>query len=672
MTPVSHWYTDDLWKAYLGWLSPRWASPREHFNAKVWCDHLERGGFRVAVVHAKHHDGLCFYPSRFRDTQNERDFFGEIVSEAKRRGIRIVAYYSTIFDSQSAEEHPEWCCREQDGSITELKWPPFPMGACCHNNPGYRGFLLGQLEEIQTRYDTDGFWMDGFDYTGFPSQGCFCHYCRERFARERTKTLDEVYLPRVGPTDELKLWQRDVFRELMEEIRAIADRDGRERIVLFNNAGANLELGYEEIDALCTLHSMEAHTPVTKSFMSRLLACQHRPFEIYWPVSDKVFSWTPRTTAMLTLEASIVVAHGGTLLPGFDITPSGHIPDYQTRQLGEVGRYLRAREAYLTDAGPVYDVGLFLGKERWKDERGNWGIALLRNQIPFCLLPLHATDLLPYRVVIVEDGFPMTERLAEVLEQYVGDGGSAIIERDAAGLVHEEVGGGFRLTQLLGVEPRGRTGFETSYLGGLDERIAGELWDEPVRSDGEAWSIETTTAKPLALYVYPVARYSRERWIWREPNPPRRAVSGDPAITLNRYGKGKAIYVACPLGKKDDRRQQRMITRLAVNLVNFLVEEPLIRSEAPSGVEVVVTRQAGRHIVHLLNHYVDESSRYDRGEDTVPVLADVAVWINERRVGRVKRIVRIPEGDELPIERDGSWVRVCAERLAVHEMFCLA
>lgn len=667
---MAEWYTNDLWKAYLGWLSPRWALPREHFDAKLWCDHLERGGFHVAIVHTKHHDGICFFRSKFRDTQPERDYFGEVVSEAKRRGIRVVAYYSTIFDSESAAEHPEWCCREQDGSITELKWPPFPLGACCHNNPGYGAFLLGQLEEIQTQYDTDGFWMDGFDYTGFPSHACFCDFCRERFARERGKTLDEVCVSKIGPTDELKLWQRDVFRELMEEIRRIANRNRSDRIVVFNNAGANLELGYEEIDGLCTLHSMEAHTPVTKSFMARLLACQRKPYEVYWPISDKVFSWTPRTTAMLTLEAAIVAAHGGTLLPGFDIAPSGYIPEYQTRQLGEVGRYLRARDQYLANAEPLYDVGLFLAKERWKDERGSWGITLLRNQVPFCILPLHTTEFSSCRVVVVEDGFPMTDRLAEALTRYVSGGGNVVIERDAAGIVGDGRGTGFRLAELLGVRPVGKTGFETSYIGRLNEQITDGLWDEPVRSDGEGWRVALTTAKPLAYYVYPVARYSRERWIWREPNPPRRRLSDDPAITINRCGKGNAIYIACPVGT-DDRRQRRMMARLAANVVNLLIDEPLIRSETASGVEVVVARQANRHLVHLLNHYVDESSRFDRGEDTVPVLADVTVWINERRIGPVRRVVRVPQGTELPIERDGSWVRVCAERLKVHELFCL-
>ena len=54
------WYTRNSGKAYISWFSPRWAMPRERFDAVEWVDKLEQGGFRVvAVMHAKYHDGVC-------------------------------------------------------------------------------------------------------------------------------------------------------------------------------------------------------------------------------------------------------------------------------------------------------------------------------------------------------------------------------------------------------------------------------------------------------------------------------------------------------------------------------------------------------------------------------------------------------------------------------------
>ena len=54
------WYTRNPRKAYISWFSPRWAMPRDRFDAVEWVDKLEQGGFRVvAVMHAKYHDGVC-------------------------------------------------------------------------------------------------------------------------------------------------------------------------------------------------------------------------------------------------------------------------------------------------------------------------------------------------------------------------------------------------------------------------------------------------------------------------------------------------------------------------------------------------------------------------------------------------------------------------------------
>ena len=201
------WYTKDLWKAYMSWFSPRWAMPRDEYDPKEWVDKLQRGGFRVAVIHTKHHDGVCFFSSKYREAQPERDFIGEFTAEAHKRGMRVVAYYSTTPDIWSCEEHPDWSCVEKDGTLTKFDWnpcgAPHPVGICCINNPGYRAFLLGQLEEIQHNYNTDGFWMDIFWYGSYADpQYCFCYHCRSKYAKHSGgRKLEEMW-----ETQEVQSW----------------------------------------------------------------------------------------------------------------------------------------------------------------------------------------------------------------------------------------------------------------------------------------------------------------------------------------------------------------------------------------------------------------------------------------------------------------------------------
>ena len=648
------WYTKDPWKAYISWFSPRWAMPRDQFDAVEWVDKLVRGGFRVAVMHTKHHDGVCFFPSAHRRGQPERDFIGELVAEAHRREMKIVAYYSPTVDAWSCQEHPEWCCRERDGSPIEIDWAPYPgLGVGCVNNPGYRALILGQLEELQQRYAPDGFWMDIFY---FQPQGCFCHHCRTQYAAAH----DGRDLEAMHGSAEVALWQRDSFRTLLTEVKRIATRDGTERVVVFNQAGVLPRLGYGAVDALCTTLSTEAHSPAEKSFSARVLAHKDQPYELYSPVSDTVNSWTVRPTSLITLEASIVAAHGGTLLGGFDVTPSGCFSGYQMEQLGRVAAHLRTRQEYLVDTRPEYDVGLF------GERTGNWSLTLLRYQVPYGVLLADVESLAGFRSVVIEDGYPLDERLLGLLERYVEDGGNLLVERSPALAGASKAA---RLERLLGVERRGETGFDANYLARIDQSIAANLGADPVRADGRAWNLELTTARALACYQYPIAQVSQERWLWHGPNPPRAEASDDPAVTVNRYGAGTVIYLGCSVGS-GEHLHRRQLVQLSRNLLAHLEPEPLVRSETPPEVEVVVNRQGERHVVHLLNHYGDMTQMFDRRYD-VPRLARVTVWLNERRIGPVSRIVRVPQDRELAIERDANWVRLVADELAIQEIFVI-
>ncbi|MDO9543040.1 MAG: alpha-L-fucosidase, partial [Kiritimatiellia bacterium] len=646
------------------------AMPRDEFDPKEWADKFERGGFRVVVMHTKHHDGVCFFPSKYRTAQPERDFVGEFVAEAHRHGMYVVAYYSATPDAWSCQEHPDWSCVDIDGNFIELKWAPSPFGICCINNPGYRGFMLGQLEEIQKNCNTDGFWLDIY----WNYSPCFCRHCRSKYAKASGgKRYEEDW-----KTDKGKLWQRDSFLELFRDIKRIAGHDGIERVVTYNMSGLSRELGYEQIDAECNTLSAEARLTIGKSLRARLYEHKSKAFEFFSTASPGDIGWTFKPLNLLLLEAAIVSAHGGSSLVEFDVKPSGYVSGYQMDLLGEVGKYLRARQEFLVDVEPVYDVGLLLAKGGTHDLdtktsiRGGWAASLLWTQIPFAVLSPEADELSPYRVVILDEDFPMDEGFARKLKEYVLQGGNIIVVQNAAGMMEQD-GEKFMLSELLGIECEGHTGFENVYLGGIDVRIASGLGTEPVRADGKAWRIKATTAEVLAYYVYPIARCSRERHLWMGPNPPLKEISKDPAVTLNRVGKGKAVYIGCPVNKFGgiESPLSRELIQLGRNLVPLLIEEPLLRSESPSAVEVVVNRQGNRHIIHFLNHYVDMSSFYDRPH-TVPRLSNVSVWINQNRIGPVKKVFQVPDMKEMELETNGVWVRVAPQELNIHEMFVLA
>ena len=662
------WYTRDPWKAYMSWFSPRWAWPIDEFDPKQWVEKLKRGGFRIAVLHAKHHDGICFFPSRFRERNPPRDYIAEFVTEAHRQDLRVLAYYGIAVDVWSSQVHPDWCCLDRDGKPYDFKAPYLiEQGFCCLNNPGFRELVLGQLEEIQLNSNCDGIWLDSC-HAGPEEDGCFCDFCRRDFAKvSGGRSLEDMC-----NTPEHLLWKRDTILELMRAIRKIADHDGTHRPLTYNGCGANLFPGYDEIDKLCDSLSSEADGPFMKSFSPRTLAPRKQKrglFEHYTPFTPGLPGWVTRPKNMLLVEASLLNAHGGSVLGGFDVTPTGDFSEFQMDTLGEVAAYLRERQEYIDDPMPVYDVGLMVKDARTFDAM--WAQTLLARQLPFGIVLPDRIDLSPYRLVIVNEDFPINEAALDQLEAFLEAGGSLLVAPRALP-ERTETSTTQRFLALLGLAGVDCTGFESTYLGDLHANVAGTLSAEPVRCDGTTWKLIPAGADVLARYVHPTAKRTRETWIWWGPNPPQKTISDHAALTINRVGHGRAMCMGFPLAKKGDADglQRHRLVQLTYNLIDHLIDDPLLRSEAPSQVEVVVNRQDHRHIVHLINKYTISSSVHDR-PDAPPTLANVTVWVNENRIGPVGRIVRAPQNTEIKVDRDGPWLRLTANELAIQEIFVL-
>ena len=52
-------------------------------------------------------------------------------------------------------------------------------------------------------------------------------------------------------------------------------------------------------------------------------------------------------------------------------------------------------------------------------------------------------------------------------------------------------------------------------------------------------------------------------------------------------------------------------------------------------------------------------------------LADIQLSINEKRIGRVRKVYRAPSREELSVEHEEQWLRVDVPELTVHEILVL-
>jgi hypothetical protein len=145
-----------------------------------------------------------------------RDLFGEILEEARARGIRVIGR----FDLSKAQKpvydaRPEWFFKRTNGE------PAIYNGlySVCINGGYYRVHALHILTEALERYAVDGLFFNmfgnpGADYSGNPMGPCQCDACNELFRARYGRGLPSQ------PDAEYREFMAESAREVA---RSIAD-----------------------------------------------------------------------------------------------------------------------------------------------------------------------------------------------------------------------------------------------------------------------------------------------------------------------------------------------------------------------------------------------------------------------------------------------------------------
>jgi hypothetical protein len=658
------WLDHDLWRAHVSWITPGWVDTlpedRADFDAVRWLDQIQAAHYQTLIFYTKFHDGRCTFHSRYTDYCTRRDLFGECITEARKRGVRVVAYYSSFIDQNTGRRHPTWQVKRRDGkaadSWSSQRWPDC---YCCLNTPGYRSYLLGQIREICENYRPDGMWMDV--YEPMVGENCFCVSCQEKYQAETGGSIFDT---------QGNAWYQSCHAKLLGEINTLIKGINPDCVL-----GQNTGVRHPDYDPIDDFFTREAFTAPAISLYCRSMRPLGKPFETTSRLFSRVHSWAMRSPERVLLDSLATVVHGGASCMELNPTHTGKLMDEAICRVSEVGAYIRAIEPYLIDTRPVYDTGVFQpdifcgGPWGTTNPPGSWTSALTERDIPNALLYAPA-DIQPYPLVILDDSIVPDEALAQRLADYVAQGGHLIVECGAVvGNPGQEI-----LQKILGIEVRHKTGRVIHFLSALDNRIATGMGEDDLMVEGEAYKVALTTANPLAFYRYEIAPRAQINDMYFHL-PPHKERSTDPVITLNQYGKGSALYIACPLTtveirthRNDPSDAREYPTQLAANLARFMLGEAFLRGNTPAGVEMVVNKQEGRHIVHLLNHYI--TGQYYDSRTSILKLADVPVSINEKCSGEVKRAYRVvgTQQEDLPIQRDGQWAEVCIPRLGVHEL----
>ncbi|MFP5229780.1 MAG: beta-galactosidase trimerization domain-containing protein [Acidobacteriota bacterium] len=149
-------------------------------DVEAWADYW--AGAKVGVVYVSVTGIIAYYQTQVpfhRKSQylDGKDFFGELNTAARKRGLRTFARMSPDLNwGDALAAHPEWFMRDEQGNALPTADTPELFQTCMFT--GYMtDYMTAIMREINAHYDVDGFYMNGWPMFSLPV--CYCSVCRK-------------------------------------------------------------------------------------------------------------------------------------------------------------------------------------------------------------------------------------------------------------------------------------------------------------------------------------------------------------------------------------------------------------------------------------------------------------------------------------------------------------
>jgi hypothetical protein len=627
------------------------------FSKAQWQAALKEGRLNAINIFAKGHHGWSYYPTEVGSMHPHLDFdlLGAQIEGCHEIGVECPIYYTVGWSVHDAETHPAWCARRKDGAFIWRGNPdaaptdPYPPGnwkLLCPSGE-YHEHMKAQVAEICERYDVDGFWFDIYQV----QHGCWCERCRASMAA-RGVNMDD---------DEAAVAHfAGVYKAHMAELRAIIAEHHPQATVFFNGTTAfgrgNQRYGTHIYNTHQDLEDLPTGWGGYDKFPLRSKYYLDEGYQICAMSGKFHTSWGEfggfKHPDAITYEAASMIAFGSVCNFGDQLHPTG-LMDMQTyRNIGAAMAYVEEIEAYGPGGVPVSDLGLWFTGNTQADS----GVSkmLLERQRDFVVA--RADNLAGLQTVIVPGAPCLTPGDVAALEAFVADGGSLVVL--GAGALAPDGSG---LVLDVGADYVGPGCYDIDYTV-VDPALGEGLTTSPALNYHPTLRTRSHEGTQVLAHVHePYFSRTYAHFCSHLNTPFRPERAEHPALVQ----KGRVIYAPSPLDLMYEARAARPHRDLFERMLARVTNAPMLQVALPSAGRVSLLYQAEQHryVAHLLYATPHYRGGLELIEDLVP-LHDVPVAL--RVPETVKRATLIPDGVELPMEKEGDAVRVTVPKFRMH------
>jgi hypothetical protein len=657
------------------------------FDAEAWADELVKANVQAVSTVAKCHYGWNYYlkgtiGAPHPNLRPGLDIVGETIEACHKRGIHVIAYYNLIGFETLSVQREDWCERDAQGRKT------YRGIGMCLMTPILEEQIIPQLREIARNYDIDGATLD----YPFPRM-CYCEHCRRRF-----REAMNLELPADSRSPHWKRfieWKVAEYRQIQRKLVEAVHLEKPDVEVNLNAAYWSMtperppaEVGFLWGDI--PFYNIAAYG----SMMSRYWATSGKPFAVMNQAFLRLWGyWGVKKEIALKQECATFIANTGRACIGFQMYPQFKVEPAVMSTLGAALAFVRERESLCAKARPVPYIAVSWSTRSNMTHRPAFeaddvalkGAHKILTESGFHYNIVTDEDLEEkiddYKAVILPDQRYISTGLADALQRFVRRGGG-LIATYRTGTLDErlEPREGSVLAEVLGVRLEGEcpgysAGPDTpndlgphAYFELADERLRADVLRMPIQVFGSFACARSEGAETLARLR---GIYLRGDGHYLLNSSPPGEDTGYPAITLNRFGQGRAAYICGNVFFGYLMDSEWNLKHIIRNLLNLVLPEKLVEIEGPNRVEVVLTQRGRERMVHLINQDGDRplAGSHPRAyaicitEQILPIF-DIGVKV--KYAGRPRQVTLEPGGRSLEWRAENGMVSFRVPRLDIH------